>query len=94
MINENINDQPICSICLAGYENLENVCLLPCCDNMFHFQCVRDWIESNQSKLKFSCPLCRQKIDLIREQQNPRTRKAPKIRNVKPDRCRCHCNIM
>ncbi|XP_022851833.1 E3 ubiquitin-protein ligase ATL6-like [Olea europaea var. sylvestris] len=43
-----------CSICLSEYENRELLGHLPVCNHIFHFDCIKIWLEINRT-----CPLCR-----------------------------------
>ena len=58
--NQETTDIPLedamCSICLAHYEENEQVRVLPCKHN-FHKNCVDEWLKINSK-----CPLCMQSI--------------------------------
>ncbi|XP_047318104.1 RING-H2 finger protein ATL8-like [Impatiens glandulifera] len=44
-----------CAICLAEYENGDEIRLLPQCGHRFHLSCIDTWLGSHSS-----CPSCRQ----------------------------------
>jgi hypothetical protein len=46
-----------CSICLEGLNKDEDSCETPCCLQMFHRECVINWLIHNKK-----CPMCREKI--------------------------------
>ena len=46
-----------CVICLENYESNKKITTLKC-DHIFHYDCINEWFDTNQS-----CPLCR--IDLL-----------------------------
>lgn len=48
-----------CAVCLAEFEEVEILRLLPKCKHGFHIQCVDQWLEHHST-----CPLCRQKISV------------------------------
>ncbi|KAH7853030.1 hypothetical protein Vadar_032314 [Vaccinium darrowii] len=48
-----------CAVCLAKFEDIEILRLLPKCKHAFHIDCVDKWLENHSS-----CPLCRQKINV------------------------------
>ena len=43
-----------CSVCLAAFEDVEVLRMLPKCKHAFHIECIDKWLEKNSS-----CPLCR-----------------------------------
>ncbi|KAJ8424691.1 hypothetical protein Cgig2_018498 [Carnegiea gigantea] len=52
-----------CSVCLAEFEEIQTLRLLPKCKHGFHVECIDQWLERHSS-----CPLCRQRVspeDLI-----------------------------
>ncbi|CAK9172736.1 unnamed protein product [Ilex paraguariensis] len=46
-----------CAVCLAKFEDVEILRLLPKCRHAFHIDCVDQWLDKHSS-----CPLCRHKI--------------------------------
>jgi len=51
-------DGPVCSICLADYEERDdNVLLSRTCPHVFHRDCILDWLERNHNNAE--CPCCR-----------------------------------
>jgi len=46
-----------CSVCLEGFVPGREARVMPCCRNLFHPQCIQDWVRSHQS-----CPLCRARV--------------------------------
>lgn len=48
-----------CSVCLEGYVPGRQAKVMPCCRNLFHPQCIHDWLRSHQS-----CPLCRARVQV------------------------------
>jgi len=46
-----------CSVCLEGFIPGREARVMPCCRNLFHPQCIQDWLRSHQS-----CPLCRARV--------------------------------
>ncbi|KAK4415557.1 E3 ubiquitin-protein ligase ATL42 [Sesamum alatum] len=46
-----------CSVCLAKYEEVEILRLLPKCRHAFHIGCIDQWLEKHST-----CPLCRRKL--------------------------------
>ncbi|CAA2971954.1 RING-H2 finger ATL39-like, partial [Olea europaea subsp. europaea] len=53
-IEEAADGERECSICLSEYENRELLGRLPVCSHIFHFDCIKIWLEINRT-----CPLCR-----------------------------------
>ncbi|XP_034949008.1 E3 ubiquitin-protein ligase TRAIP-like [Chelonus insularis] len=51
----NMNGQ--CSICYASFEYSDELCS-PHCGHVFHFTCLREWLERSKT-----CPECRRKTD-------------------------------
>jgi len=49
-----------CSICLDSYREGQRAKVTPCCRNMFHEECIEDWLKSHRS-----CPLCRADIQEV-----------------------------
>ncbi|XP_044464183.1 E3 ubiquitin-protein ligase ATL42-like [Mangifera indica] len=47
-----------CSVCLAKFEDIEILRLLPKCKHAFHINCIDQWLEKHSS-----CPLCRHKVN-------------------------------
>ncbi|KAI4382293.1 hypothetical protein MLD38_008274 [Melastoma candidum] len=43
-----------CAICLGELEEEERVKVMPCCEHVFHAECIDRWLRSNGS-----CPVCR-----------------------------------
>jgi hypothetical protein len=54
-LDEDEDQDEICSICLVEFEGEDAVSKLRRCEHVFHFNCIEQWLERNQ----FSCPLCR-----------------------------------
>ncbi|XP_030541732.1 E3 ubiquitin-protein ligase ATL42 [Rhodamnia argentea] len=48
-----------CAVCLAKFEDIEILRLLPQCKHAFHIECIDRWLESHSS-----CPLCRHRLSL------------------------------
>ncbi|CAO2822887.1 unnamed protein product [Amaranthus hypochondriacus] len=48
-----------CAVCLAEFEEMEILRLLPKCKHGFHILCVDQWLENHST-----CPLCRQKVSI------------------------------
>ncbi|KAI3443741.1 hypothetical protein Pfo_000406 [Paulownia fortunei] len=46
-----------CSVCLAKFEDVEILRLLPKCKHAFHINCIDQWLEKHST-----CPLCRRKV--------------------------------
>ncbi|KAK4481237.1 hypothetical protein RD792_012120 [Penstemon davidsonii] len=46
-----------CAVCLAKFEDIEILRLLPKCKHAFHIDCIDLWLEKHST-----CPLCRQKV--------------------------------
>ncbi|KAL3825180.1 hypothetical protein ACJIZ3_021209 [Penstemon smallii] len=46
-----------CSVCIAKFEDIEILRLLPKCKHAFHIDCIDQWLEKHST-----CPLCRQKV--------------------------------
>lgn len=46
-----------CAVCLAKFEEVEILRLLPKCKHAFHIDCIDLWLESHST-----CPLCRRKV--------------------------------
>ncbi|XP_021723735.1 putative RING-H2 finger protein ATL12 [Chenopodium quinoa] len=46
-----------CAVCLAEFEEVEILRLLPKCKHGFHIECVDLWLEHHST-----CPLCRQRV--------------------------------
>ncbi|KAK6126880.1 hypothetical protein DH2020_039375 [Rehmannia glutinosa] len=46
-----------CAVCLAKFEDIEILRLLPKCKHAFHIDCIDQWLEKHST-----CPLCRQKV--------------------------------
>lgn len=46
-----------CSVCLAKYEDVEILRLLPKCRHAFHIGCIDQWLEKHST-----CPLCRRRL--------------------------------
>lgn len=46
-----------CAVCLAKFEDIETLRLLPKCKHAFHIDCIDQWLEK-----QCTCPLCRQKV--------------------------------
>ncbi|XP_061348628.1 RING-H2 finger protein ATL43-like [Gastrolobium bilobum] len=47
-----------CAVCLARFEDIEVLRLLPKCKHAFHLECVDTWLDAHST-----CPLCRYKVD-------------------------------
>ncbi|WRX34800.1 zinc finger protein [Theobroma cacao] len=43
-----------CAICLSEFEEKECVKTIPCCEHVFHVECIDTWLTSH-----VSCPVCR-----------------------------------
>ncbi|XP_045786796.1 E3 ubiquitin-protein ligase At1g63170-like [Trifolium pratense] len=52
-----INEDPECCICLAKYKDKEELRQLPC-SHVFHLKCVDQWL-----KILSCCPLCKQGLE-------------------------------
>ena len=48
-----------CSICLEVINRMEIPSCMMKCNHVFHFDCIKEWIEQNSS-----CPLCRTKDEV------------------------------
>lgn len=48
-----------CAVCLAKFEDIEILRLLPQCKHAFHIECIDRWLESHSS-----CPLCRHRLSV------------------------------
>ncbi|KAL8489755.1 hypothetical protein ACS0TY_025587 [Phlomoides rotata] len=46
-----------CAVCLAKFEDVEILRLLPKCKHAFHIDCIDLWLERHAT-----CPLCRQRV--------------------------------
>ncbi|KAL9154286.1 hypothetical protein ABFS82_10G104900 [Erythranthe guttata] len=46
-----------CSVCLAKFEDVEILRLLPKCKHAFHIDCIDRWLEKHST-----CPLCRRRV--------------------------------
>ncbi|MCO5569273.1 hypothetical protein L7F22_022985 [Adiantum nelumboides] len=46
-----------CGVCLADFQEMEALRLLPACQHCFHPSCIDTWLSSHST-----CPLCRQSI--------------------------------
>ncbi|XP_051131167.1 E3 ubiquitin-protein ligase ATL42-like [Andrographis paniculata] len=46
-----------CAVCLAKFEDVEVLRLLPKCKHAFHIDCIDQWLEKHST-----CPLCRHKV--------------------------------
>ncbi|KAL1559840.1 RING-type E3 ubiquitin transferase [Salvia divinorum] len=46
-----------CAVCLARFEDVEILRLLPKCKHAFHIDCIDQWLEKHST-----CPLCRCKV--------------------------------
>ncbi|KZV52335.1 hypothetical protein F511_38597 [Dorcoceras hygrometricum] len=46
-----------CAVCLAKFEEVEMLRLLPKCKHAFHIDCIDQWLEKHST-----CPLCRRRI--------------------------------
>ena len=53
----NINEQPVCCICLAPMKINQDVTLLKC-QHLFHYKCLDQWVQNKEA-----CPFCRGKIE-------------------------------
>ena len=53
-----------CHICLADYEQGENLLILPRCGHLFHYDCLLPWLTEHKSH----CPLC--KVDVMQYENN------------------------
>ena len=54
--NTDTDDEEKCAICLGGYEDDEEVRILPC-QHVYHVECVDQWL-----KVKHLCPVCKKSI--------------------------------
>ena len=59
------DDAPTCSICMAAYEDGEQLRVLPCAHE-FHLECGDRWLQINST-----CPLCRKPLNGQAEQEQP-----------------------
>lgn len=46
-----------CAVCLAKFEDVEVLRLLPKCKHAFHIDCIDQWLDKHST-----CPLCRRKV--------------------------------
>ncbi|XP_057787199.1 E3 ubiquitin-protein ligase ATL42 [Salvia miltiorrhiza] len=46
-----------CAVCLAKFEDVDILRLLPKCKHAFHIDCIDQWLEKHST-----CPLCRRKV--------------------------------
>ncbi|PIN11683.1 hypothetical protein CDL12_15713 [Handroanthus impetiginosus] len=46
-----------CAVCLARFEDIEVLRLLPKCKHAFHIDCIGQWLEQHST-----CPICRQTV--------------------------------
>ena len=45
----------LCSICLEKIDYLNDIRFIqPCCDQVYHIDCIGKWVKENQS-----CPICK-----------------------------------
>ena len=62
--NNKVSDN-VCSICL---EKISNDIYTLDCNHSFHKECITKWMnqcEENTNKKIFSCPLCRNEVDIV-----------------------------
>ena len=53
---------PNCSICLEDIDTASEeikICLIKCCGNIYHYDCIIDWFIKKQI-----CPLCQKELNL------------------------------
>ena len=55
--NADIENRPICSVCLSEFENGEMIKTLRC-GHTFHTECIDPWLINERAL----CPVCRQGI--------------------------------
>ncbi|KAM3298364.1 hypothetical protein ACQJBY_040033 [Aegilops geniculata] len=48
-----------CPVCLAAFEEGDNLRLLPHCSHVFHPECIDPWLQA-----RATCPLCRANLEL------------------------------
>ncbi|XXG71225.1 hypothetical protein AAC387_Pa07g0527 [Persea americana] len=53
----------MCSICLGEFDREDLVSWVPGCRHLFHAACITRWLDQE----RFTCPLCRSVIFLVRE---------------------------
>ncbi|CAO2813640.1 unnamed protein product [Amaranthus hypochondriacus] len=53
-VEENIENQKDCAVCLAEFEEGESLRILPKCSHAFHIPCIDTWLTSH-----ITCPICR-----------------------------------
>ena len=60
-----------CCICLETLVE-DHVTKLPC-DHTLHTKCIRDYAKSLDNKDEMPCPLCRQEVIIVLEEEQPPT---------------------
>ena len=63
-INRTYTSCTSCHICLADFEEVEKLVLLPRCGHLFHYDCILPWLTEHKSH----CPLC--KTEVIQYHEN------------------------
>jgi hypothetical protein len=57
-LNNTVNAQKECVICLNNFEENENVITLPCL-HIFHSKCIKDWLRNGSPE----CPICKTTVN-------------------------------
>ena len=55
--NIDVHDIRSCSICVASYENNDDISIIVNCDHQFHTNCINTWLRNHNT-----CPLCRTNV--------------------------------
>ena len=63
-----------CSICLASYEDGDDLAVLPC-SHLMHAECLMPWLKQTNS-----CPLCRHQLDTDSPEYEDRRRQQERVR--------------
>ncbi|XP_048543736.1 E3 ubiquitin-protein ligase ATL6-like [Triticum urartu] len=58
-VMEEEEEEERCPVCLAAFEEGDNLRLLPHCSHVFHPECVDPWLQA-----RATCPLCRANLEL------------------------------
>ena len=71
---ENNSENNICPICheIINFSNPESYIIFNCCNQLSHIECLILWTnsefsKSNKSNIKYSCIMCQQQNDIIRD---------------------------
>ena len=59
LLQVDIGEDVICSICLGNMVEGDSACEVPVCLHKFHIDCLADWI-----LLHYTCPYCRTHVDI------------------------------